>query len=215
MNTEVQAIEIMGTYVGSIVARSILQGAAAASNVDPAAASPKQLDRLLHAMESGIRVFSTDEATAEECCTRLREVLSKSPDASSAGGAHLCVDITAEYDVVIVRGHAKAMASDIGFTSIEQVKIATAASELARNIVQYAGTGAIELRHIDSPRNGIEISACDRGPGIPDVELVLSGEYQSKTGMGMGLLGVRRLMDDFAVDSAPSMGTQVTARKYL
>lgn len=106
------------------------------------------------------------------------------------------------------------MCRDLGLTEINQVKIATAISELARNIFHYAKTGRITLRKLASPRPGIEIVASDKGPGIPDLKLVLSGNYKSRTGMGKGLLGARRLVDYFEVDSSPERGTTVTLRKF-
>jgi serine/threonine-protein kinase RsbT len=121
--------------------------------------------------------------------------------------------VTVEGDVVRARGAGRDMCRQLGFTEINQVKVATAISELARNIFHYAKTGSVVLRRLSSPRPGIEIVASDNGPGIPDVKLVLSGTYKSKTGMGKGLLGARRLMDHFEVESVPGR-TVVVLRKY-
>ena len=127
------------------------------------------------------------------------------------------VDITIklEGDIVRARGAGREMCRELGFTEINQVKVATAISELARNIFHYAQTGHIALKKLTSPRVGIEIIATDRGPGIPDVKLVLSGNYQSRTGMGKGLLGARRLVDFFEVETGPEKGTRVVLRKFL
>lgn len=122
--------------------------------------------------------------------------------------------IVTEDDIVRARTRGREMCRTLGFAEINQVKIATAISELARNIFHYAKTGEIILRIVSTPKRGIEVVARDRGPGIPDIKLVLSGSYKSRTGMGKGLLGARRLVDHFEVVSAPGQGTTVTLRKY-
>ncbi len=130
------------------------------------------------------------------------------------GPESLDIAIKVEGDIVRARGAGRDMCRDLGLSEINQVKVATAISELARNIFHYAKTGNILLKRLSAPRPGIEIIATDQGPGIPDVKLVLSGAYKSKTGMGKGLLGARRLVDHFEVDTAPERGTRVVLRKY-
>lgn len=124
------------------------------------------------------------------------------------------IAIKVEGDIVRARGAGREMCRDLGLSEINQVKVATAISELARNIFHYAQTGNIALRRLGAPRAGIEIIATDQGPGIPDLKLVLSGNYKSRTGMGKGLLGARRLVDFFEVESGPEKGTRVVLRKY-
>lgn len=130
------------------------------------------------------------------------------------GPESLDIAIKIEGDIVRARGAGRDMCRDLGLSEINQVKVATAISELARNIFHYAKTGNIALRRLAAPRAGIEIIATDQGPGIPDLKLVLSGAYKSKTGMGKGLLGARRLVDFFEVDTGPDRGTRVVLRKY-
>jgi serine/threonine-protein kinase RsbT len=130
-------------------------------------------------------------------------------------GAELVdIAISQEGDIVRARGAGRDMCRELGLSEINQVKVATAISELARNIFHYAKTGSITLRRLTEPRVGIEIIAVDKGPGIPDVKLVLSGSYKSKTGMGKGLLGARRLVDFFDVDTGPERGTKIILRKF-
>lgn len=124
------------------------------------------------------------------------------------------IAIKVEGDIVRARGAGREMCRDLGLSEINQVKVATAISELARNIFHYAQTGNIALRRLGAPRAGIEIIATDKGPGIPDLKLVLSGNYKSRTGMGKGLLGARRLVDFFEVETGPDKGTRVVLRKY-
>lgn len=130
------------------------------------------------------------------------------------GPESLDIAIKVEGDIVRARGAGRDMCRDLGLSEINQVKVATAISELARNIFTYAQTGTIGLRRLGAPRVGIEIIATDSGPGIPDLKLVLSGTYKSRTGMGKGLLGARRLVDFFEVDTGPERGTRVTLRKF-
>lgn len=125
------------------------------------------------------------------------------------------IPIKVEGDIVRARGAGRDMCRELGLSEINQVKVATAISELARNIFHYAKTGHVSLRRLSSPRSGIEIIATDNGPGIPDVKLVLSGNYKSRTGMGKGLLGARRLVDFFEVDTGPERGTRVVLRKFV
>jgi serine/threonine-protein kinase RsbT len=131
------------------------------------------------------------------------------------GPESLEIAINVEGDIVRARGAGRDMCRELGLSEINQVKVATAISELARNIFHYAKTGTITLRRLGTPRAGLEIVAVDKGPGIPDLKLVLSGSYKSRTGMGKGLLGARRLVDFFEVDTAPDRGTRVVLRKFV
>jgi serine/threonine-protein kinase RsbT len=123
--------------------------------------------------------------------------------------------ISSEHDAIQARGGAKRLADELGFSIPDAVKIATVVSELARNIVVYAQRGRIEIEAITEPRAGLSVVAIDEGPGIADVAHILSGNYRSRTGMGLGLVGSKRLVDEFVVDSAPGKGTRVEARKFL
>ena len=117
----------------------------------------------------------------------------------------LCDDSALVRSVVV---HALG-ALDVDVTTIEDPR------ELARNIFHYAKTGTISLKKLGAPRPGLEIVAIDQGPGIRDVKHVMSGSYRSTTGMGKGLLGARRLVDVFEIDTAPGRGTRVMLRKYV
>ena len=130
------------------------------------------------------------------------------------GPESIDIAIKIEGDIVRARGAGREMCRELGFSEINQVKVATAISELARNIFHYAQTGNIALKKLGGPRIGIEITATDTGPGITDVKHVLSGNYKSKTGMGKGLLGARRLVDFFDIETGPERGTRVVLRKF-
>ena len=103
-----------------------------------------------------------------------------------------------------------------GFDDVPSHMVATAVSELARNIVKYASHGEIWLRHVEGKRGrGIEVEAVDDGPGIEDTEAAMRDHVSTGGTLGLGLPGVRRLMDEFELDSAPGKGTRVTARKWM
>jgi serine/threonine-protein kinase RsbT len=136
------------------------------------------------------------------------------PDAAS-GAPGGVVRVRQASDVVHACDLARATARGVGFTLLDQTKIATAASELARNILLYVGDGELRVTALESPRRGIQIAAVDSGAGIADVDLVMSGGYRSRTGMGLGLKGTKRLMDALEIDSRPGRGTTVVARKLL
>jgi len=118
------------------------------------------------------------------------------------------VPIVAEADILVVRGKVRHVAKIMGFLHTNQIKIATAVSELARNIHRYAGKGEIHLKTVERPRRGLSIEAVDEGPGISNLDEIFSGAYRSRTGMGLGLCGCKKLMDTFAIESSPAQGTR-------
>lgn len=127
------------------------------------------------------------------------------------------VEITSSDDAVQARMLAKHMALQLGFTEPSAIRIATAVSELARNIIFYASNGAMRLIPLygSSPRAGLKIVAIDKGPGIENLDLVMSGRYKSKRGLGLGLRGVKQLMDEMEIDTGRERGTTVSAVKWL
>lgn len=125
------------------------------------------------------------------------------------------VPVGSEYDLVPARQKGRELAERLGFSSSEATLVATAISELARNIVAYAARGAIVLKAShDGARRGITVIASDEGPGIANVDLALQEGYSTSGGLGIGLPGVRRIMDEFRIESAPGRGTTVTATKW-
>jgi signal transduction histidine kinase/CheY-like chemotaxis protein len=126
----------------------------------------------------------------------------------------LRMEIRYEHDVVLVRQRARQIAAALKFDSQDQTRIATALSELARNAFQYAGGGFVEFRIEKSPAPVLLISVIDKGPGIANVREILDGKYVSNTGMGLGMIGARRLMDFFDVDTS-SRGTKIVLGKNI
>jgi serine/threonine-protein kinase RsbT len=125
------------------------------------------------------------------------------------------VAIRTDADVVTARQEARTMGADLGFSSTDLTLLATAISEIARNITTYAGEGEVALRVLnDGGRSGIEVVATDDGPGIADIELAMQDGYTTGNGLGLGLPGTRRLVDDFDIETRPGVGTKVRLVKW-
>jgi serine/threonine-protein kinase RsbT len=125
------------------------------------------------------------------------------------------VPIRSETDIVAARQHGRTLAMQLGFATTDATLVATAISELARNIILYAGRGAILLRPLKMARRpGVLVIARDEGPGIADPPRALAGGYSTSGGLGLGLCGVRRLVDEFDLASEPGRGTTVTFKKW-
>ncbi len=126
------------------------------------------------------------------------------------------ITIRSEADLVAARQQGRALASKLGFSPIDQTLIATAISEVARNILTYARHGEITLRPLQGAdgRHGLAIVARDEGPGIPDVALALQDGYSTSGSLGLGLPGAKRMMDEFDIVSAVGQGTTVTMKKW-
>jgi len=126
-----------------------------------------------------------------------------------------CVPIRTDYDILLAREKGRGLALDLGLSSTESILVATAISELARNILRYARAGEIRMGLVhNGDRQGIALEARDQGPGIPDVERALQAGYSTSGGLGLGLPGVRRLMDEFEIDSRVGRGTVVKVKKW-
>lgn len=118
-------------------------------------------------------------------------------------------------DIVVARQAVRSTAAGLGFSLVDQTKIVTAASELARNTLNYGGGGVLHIIQLEeSPRKGLRLVFEDHGPGIPDVQLALKDGYTTGGGLGLGLGGARRLVNDFAIESAPGQGTRVTITRW-
>ena len=127
----------------------------------------------------------------------------------------LRVPIRSEYDIVPARHKVRELCTTLNFSTGEQTLVATCVSELARNIVEYAGSGEMVMSLIDNNgKKGIVIIARDEGPGIPDIELAMKDGYSTSKGLGIGLPGCKRIMDEFTIVSKIRKGTTVTVKKW-
>ncbi len=126
------------------------------------------------------------------------------------------VKILNEWDIVAARQVGRNVAKELGFGTVDQARITTTISELARNIYLYAGQGEICIEKLwDNGRTGLRIIAEDKGPGISDIRKVMEDGYTTSGGLGAGLPGVKRLMDEFDIDSEVGVGTKITTTKWI
>jgi len=126
------------------------------------------------------------------------------------------VAIHSDADIVTARQQGRALAQRLGFAGSNLTVIATAISELGRNILAYAGSGEIVLRPLRAGnKEGILVVALDQGPGIPDIALAMQDGYSTSNSLGLGLPGTRRLMDEFDIHSVVGQGTTVTVKKWV
>jgi RNA polymerase sigma factor (sigma-70 family) len=147
-----------------------------------------------------------------EFCARLSEPLfdRRSKPASD----ELRIPVRADTDVVVARQRGRDLAVAAGFSATEATVLATAISEVARNIVRFARRGAVTVTVLSGEVAGVQVVAQDAGPGIPDLDLALTEGYTTYSGMGIGLPGCRRLMDEFDITSEAGRGTTVTMTKW-
>jgi len=123
--------------------------------------------------------------------------------------------VRGETDVVLVRQTVRTWSVQQGFTLVDQTKMVTAASEIARNTVLYGRGGTVRIEAlVDGIRKGLRLVFEDQGPGIPDVDLAMRDGYTTGTGLGMGLGGARRLVNEFRIESRPGQGTKVTLTRW-
>ncbi|QJB57178.1 anti-sigma regulatory factor [Pseudodesulfovibrio sp. zrk46] len=126
------------------------------------------------------------------------------------------IAITSEVDIVAVRKEIRSACQRLGFNDTDVTRIVTAASELARNIYKYASQGNMHWKKLNQiGRIGVELLFEDRGPGIRDIDLAMSPGFTTSRGLGLGLPGAKRLMDEIDVESTPGVGTNVVIRKWL
>lgn len=124
------------------------------------------------------------------------------------------VPVQTEPDVVAVRRRVREAATKLGFSLVDQTKVVTAASELARNTVIYGGGGSMQLETLNGPRTGLRLVFEDKGPGISDISMALRDGFTTGSGLGLGLGGAKRLVNEFDIVSHPGEGTRVTITRW-
>jgi serine/threonine-protein kinase RsbT len=158
-----------------------------------------------------LRLFTTESVSTRA----IRDIAALSRASSVA--PHVdpsSIDITVEADISRARNAARSMCETLGARGFSLQKVTTIVSELARNIQSYAGSGKIELLVKNGAKPRVVIRAVDRGPGIANLAHIMSGEYRSRTGLGRGILGTKRLADQFDITTG-SFGTQIVAEVEL
>jgi serine/threonine-protein kinase RsbT len=125
------------------------------------------------------------------------------------------VPVRTEHDIVLARQHVRKLTQELAFGLVDQTKMVTAASELARNAVIYGGGGTMRWEVLtDGIRRGLRLHFIDEGPGIPDLGKALTDGWTSGSGMGLGLSGAKRLVNEFEIDTVPGRGTRVTVTRW-
>jgi serine/threonine-protein kinase RsbT len=123
--------------------------------------------------------------------------------------------LTNEHDIVLGRQSVRRMTQQLGFSLVDQTKMVTAASELARNALIYGGGGTLNWALLtEGSRRGLRLTVEDRGPGIPNLDLALTDGWSSGTGLGLGLSGTRRLVNEFEIESTVGVGTRVIITRW-
>jgi serine/threonine-protein kinase RsbT len=124
------------------------------------------------------------------------------------------IPVVSEPDMVVVRRRVREASGQAGLSLVDQTKLVTAASELARNTLIYGGGGTMQLESLNGPRTGVRLIFVDKGPGIPNLELALRDGYTTGTGLGLGLGGSKRLVNEFEIESKPGEGTRVAVTRW-
>jgi serine/threonine-protein kinase RsbT len=203
----------MGRHLSPIIARGLVARALHDAGVFGEDVSAERISRVLRSLEDGLRTF-VDGAARETAMNELR-ALDGSTQQSAPRLRTYQSAVSSERDVQTARQAAREMCADLGGSSLVAQRVSTTVSELARNLLLYApGAGTIEIIPLTSPKAGVLVRAVDRGPGIPALSDILAGRYQSKTGLGRGILGVKRLSDRFEIVSG-SGGTRVESETWL
>jgi serine/threonine-protein kinase RsbT len=197
-----QLLSLLQRHISHINAQSIVGRALRDAGIDKRSLTEAHLPRLLARLEPGLRLF-----VRPTILPRVREEL-KALCGTPEPPKPVIQAVKTEPDISDVRSSARWLCEQLGAKKISSQKVATVVSELARNIYMYAGEGKVELYPESTPRAKILIRAIDSGPGIGHLDEVLSGSYRSRTGLGAGIRGVKRLADRFDIKTSPG-GTRI------
>ena len=211
-NTDFEKLaRILERHLSPMNARSVLRQSLSEHKLSSTQFTLGDLRIISGALERGLRLFTTESVSTRA----IRDIaaLSKS-GINQANVDPSSININVEADISRARNVARAMCEQLGAKGFSLQKVTTIVSELARNIQSYAGSGKVELSVKNGPKPRMVIRAIDRGPGIPNLSHVMSGEYRSRTGLGRGIIGTKRLADHFDITTG-SFGTQILAEVEL
>jgi serine/threonine-protein kinase RsbT len=210
MNKDVEALtSILERYMSRVNARGLVARALQERGLSERTLKREDLVKCSPALRRGIELFVSPRIQAE-ALDRFKEFFRARSESSSCR-----VELKKEADISTARAEARRMCENAGASAFAMQKVTTIVSELARNIVLYAQTGSIDLGFLNQDRKSqIVVKAVDSGPGIPNLNQILGGQYQSRTGLGKGLLGTKRLADTFHI-STSAQGTSITAEITL
>lgn len=216
MNTlEERLLAILGEYVSAIVARSVLNLSQERSHADLNRLESPAREKFLVELKKGISVFIKEPEARTRCTIALEQALTARGSKPAREQGHVIVEVATDGDVLVARNKGWYLCQEVEFPSNLKVTLVTVITELARNIVQYAGKGKIDISVSSVAPAYVQVVASDSGPGIKDLSGILSGNYKSSSGLGLGLKGVKRLMDECEIRTGPGTGTTVTAKKFV
>jgi serine/threonine-protein kinase RsbT len=209
MNDFERVTRVLERHLSPIHARSVLRHALSEHKLQPTDFKLTDLAKMNGSLERGLRLFVTEVAA-----TRAARDIAALQSSKALTVEPSTIEIGAELDISTARNAARRMCEQVGASGFVLQKVTTIVSELARNIVSYSQGGRIELSWKASPSGRVVIRAIDRGPGIPNLQHIMSGNYVSRTGLGRGLTGTQRLANYFDITTGPS-GTNVVAEVQL
>jgi serine/threonine-protein kinase RsbT len=205
-------LDTLEQRLSPVVAKAILDMSILRAEVSLDQMEPGDGEKLLRQIEYGMRSFVRDPVHAKQCMQRLAGLLTGGEPGTNERQA--VVRVHEEADILSARNAGWRICSQLGFSPAIQMKVATAISELARNIVYYAGDGEVRIVSLETMPRGIEVVAKDSGHGIANLEQVLAGQRSSKKKIGMGLRGTKQMVDEFDVQTGVDQGTRVTLRVF-
>jgi len=197
-------LEVLQRYLSRVNAQVALERALRRIDLSTDTLAARHVESLIQQLERNLNLF-VERARLPQLLGELRQHGEARPRVEPS-----IIDIASEADLSHARVQARQMCQNLGAPSLMRQKVVTLVSELARNIVLYAEQGRVELAPFLEPKKRIIVRASDEGPGISNLEQILAGEYKSKTGMGMGLRGCKRLSDRFDIETG-EWGTRVEA----
>ena len=210
MHKDVEAITaILERYMSRVNARGLVARVLQERGLSEATLTREDLVKCSPALRRGIELFVSPRMQGD-ALERFKEFFRARSDSSSYR-----IDLKREADISAARSEARRLCENAGASAFSMQKVTTIVSELARNIVLYAKQGSIEVGFVNQSRGSqIVVTAVDSGPGIPNLDLIMGGHYQSRTGLGKGLLGTKRLADRFQITTG-AQGTSVVAEVML
>lgn len=200
-----RVVSVLERYLSPLNARALVERAVRARGLSPDTLKASHLPDVANSLQRGLRLF-----------LREAEALKASKEVAALGKASLkpvessSVPVLKESDIITARMEARRICDDLGAKSFTIQKVTTIVSELARNIVSYTSGGLLEITPSRAAKPAVVVRATDSGPGIPNLDEIMAGDYRSKTGLGRGLLGTKRLADNFDITTGPS-GTSIVA----
>lgn len=212
-----QLVERLERHLSPVIAGAVLRSVCTQCGVKLEAIRTNELPMVIHGLERSLSLYLKPDR-ARNALNELKSFAKEQAPAAakSKEESSFTFPITSEMEVCNTRAQVlKLLHTVMRINRSEAVFVTTVVSELGRNILQYAQKGTIKIEILAKDKPGVRVIASDNGPGIKNVQEVLSGAYHSSTGLGLGLVGSKRIMDEFDVVSKVGKGTTVTATKYF